>query len=277
MGIPTTWQGASSDWNDPVNWSNGVPLPGDTAIIGVGPNPTSSSRCSTAACRASRWNSRAGALLSGTLMSLSHSTVTNTPGGGGTAKLQVGTLLVGAGSTVEASGNVETSPTIDVTATTLGNAGLLAASKDGALFVTAKSLTNTGDISALDGGAVYLENGTVSGGTITDNGLVSLQHESVGANTTIAFKGGAFVGLDLYAEEGQMPALIKNFSKGNFIEIDGFNATAMLPTFNFLNDTTSVVLTQHSGPAQALTFAGDLIGRLGYSSVGGETLITRTS
>ncbi|HKM65403.1 MAG TPA: hypothetical protein VJY39_23235 [Acidisphaera sp.] len=107
-------------------------------------------------------------------------------------------------------------------------------------------------------------------GSITDDGLVSLQHEAVG-------EGGAFVTLDLYAEQGQMPALIKEFSKGNFVEIDGFNATAMLPTFNFLNDTTSVVLTQHSGPAQALTFAGDLVGHLRYASAGGETLLYRTS
>jgi hypothetical protein len=276
MGIVTTWAGQNDNWNRPGNWSNGVPLPGDTAIVGTAGSASPFFNGSLFGVGVQLAN---GGLLSGTLMTLVSSTVTNTPGTG-TGTLNFNTLIVGSNSIIFTGGHAESFQTLNVEGNALINHGVISDLTAATIQLTPKNLVNDGHINVYES-ALFISGGSLSGAgslNLSFAADVTLEKESISAGTNIDFQqsGVALLDLDVHTDSNLVGALIGGFGTGNIIELDNFAAAHMAESYSASSNTTNVTFTQSHGPSTSLTFAGNYTHGLKFTTAGQETLVTHT-
>ena len=240
--VTTTWQGIDDGWNDPNNWTAGVPLGGDIAVIS--PEPADQEPIFNGTLFDLTVQIKPNALLSGTFLSLSDTTIQDIVPGA-FAQVMYNTLDVPVGSAIETIGSEKSQPAMTLSGTNLNNSGFIAAEDNATLDLDVKNVANQGDIAAY-GGTVFLGSGTTIGGhgtlTIGNGGYFIIgAGAAVIATNKIQFNpatqnaGGV---LEVVGAVDLSPR-IWNFTEKDTIEFFNFTANGMSETYNAATNTSS--------------------------------------
>ncbi|HKM64779.1 MAG TPA: hypothetical protein VJY39_20055 [Acidisphaera sp.] len=282
--VTTTWEGIDDGWNDPNNWTAGVPLGGDIAVIT--PQPIDQEPILNGSLFDLTVRLDPGSELSGTFLSLSNTTIQDIVAGTNNAELFYNTLDVPVGSGIEAIGGETSQPALTLSGTNINNSGFIGAEDNATVYVDVKNVTNQGDIAAY-GGTVFLGSGTTIGGhgtlTIGNGGYFIIgAGATVSATNKIQFNpapqnaGGV---LEVVGAVDLSPR-IWNFTEKDTIEFFNFTANGMSETYNAATNTSQITLTQADGPSAQFNLKGDYSkpGLFRYvDAPGGETYFYRTS